>query len=64
MRNEAENVAELVASLKAQRGLSRAHFYLLNDNSTDQTFQLLQASIGTDPRFTVINGSELGAGWL
>jgi cellulose synthase/poly-beta-1,6-N-acetylglucosamine synthase-like glycosyltransferase len=64
MRNEAENVDELVASLKAQRGLSRAHFYLLNDNSTDQTFQLLQSSIGTDPRFTVINGAELGAGWL
>ena len=64
MRNEAENVAELVASLKAQRGLPNAHFYLLNDDSTDTTLALLHEEIGSDQRFTALNGQVLEAGWL
>ena len=40
MRNEAENVEGLVATLAAQEG--SFHFYLLDDNSEDQTFELLQ----------------------
>ena len=40
MRNEAENVEGLIATLAAQEG--SLHFYLLDDNSEDQTFELLQ----------------------
>ena len=40
MRNEAENVEGVVATLAAQEG--SLHFYLLDDNSEDQTFELLQ----------------------
>lgn len=62
MRNEAENVEGLIASLAAQDG--PFHFYLLNDNSEDATFDLLQRFTSDDPRFTVIQGAPLADGWI
>jgi glycosyltransferase involved in cell wall biosynthesis len=62
MRNEAENVEGLVATLADQEG--SFHFYMLNDNSEDQTWALLQRFTGNDPRFTIINGAELRDGWI
>jgi cellulose synthase/poly-beta-1,6-N-acetylglucosamine synthase-like glycosyltransferase len=62
MRNEAENVEGLVATLAAQEGLS--HFYLLDDNSEDQTFELLQRFTQADSRFTVIKGAVLNDKWI
>ena len=62
MRNEAENVEGLVATLAAQEGLF--HFYLLDDNSEDQTFELLQRFTGSDSRFTVIKGAVLKDKWI
>ena len=64
VRNEAENIVELVASLKAQVGISDLKFYFLNDNSEDETAELLRDAVSGDPRFAVINGSELPDGWL
>jgi cellulose synthase/poly-beta-1,6-N-acetylglucosamine synthase-like glycosyltransferase len=62
MRNEAENVEGLVASLSAQDGPS--HFYLLDDNSEDSTYELLQRFAAGDPRFTIIKGAPLADGWI
>jgi cellulose synthase/poly-beta-1,6-N-acetylglucosamine synthase-like glycosyltransferase len=62
MRNEAENVEGLVATLAAQEG--SFHFYLLDDNSEDQTFELLQRFTGADSRFTVIKGASLDTKWI
>jgi cellulose synthase/poly-beta-1,6-N-acetylglucosamine synthase-like glycosyltransferase len=62
MRNEAENVEGLVATLAAQEG--SFHFYLLDDNSEDQTFELLQQFTKADSRFTVIKGAVLKGKWI
>ena len=64
LRNEAENVAGLIETLKAQRGVDRAHFYLLNDNSEDETLELLERHTLGDSRFSIINGEPLPTGWL
>jgi cellulose synthase/poly-beta-1,6-N-acetylglucosamine synthase-like glycosyltransferase len=62
MRNEAENVEGLIATLAAQEG--SLHFYLLDDNSEDQTFELLQRFTQADSRFTVIKGAVLKDKWI
>lgn len=62
MRNEAENVEGVVATLAAQEG--SLHFYLLDDNSEDQTFELLQRFTQADSRFTVIKGAVLNDKWI
>jgi cellulose synthase/poly-beta-1,6-N-acetylglucosamine synthase-like glycosyltransferase len=62
IRNEAENVEGLVATLAAQEG--SFHFYLLDDNSEDQTFELLTRFTGSDSRFTVIQGAALDDKWI
>jgi cellulose synthase/poly-beta-1,6-N-acetylglucosamine synthase-like glycosyltransferase len=62
MRNEAENVEGVVATLAAQEG--SLHFYLLDDNSDDQTFELLQRFTQADSRFTVIGGAVLNDKWI
>ena len=62
MRNEAENVEGVIATLAAQEG--DLHFYLLDDNSEDQTYELLQRFTAGDPRFTVIQGAPLADGWI
>lgn len=62
MRNEAENIEGVVATLSAQDG--PFHFYLLDDNSEDLTFNLLQRFTAGDSRFTVIKGAVLADGWI
>ena len=62
MRNEAENVEGLVATLAAQSG--DLHFYLLDDNSEDSTFDLLHKFTAQDSRFTIIKGAPLADGWI
>ena len=62
MRNEAENVEGIVATLAAQEG--DFHFYLLDDNSEDQTLDLLQRFTAGSPRFTIITGTVLADGWI
>ena len=64
VRNEAENVVDLVASLKAQTGIPDLKFYFLDDNSEDETRVLLDREIAGDLRFTVISGEPLPDGWL
>ena len=62
MRNEAENVEGIISTLAAQEG--DLHFYLLDDNSEDQTLELLQRFTAGDGRFTVIKGTPLAEGWI
>ncbi|MCX6442855.1 MAG: glycosyltransferase [Actinobacteria bacterium] len=62
MRNEAENVEGLVATLAAQEG--SLHFYLLDDSSDDGTFELLTQFTSGDSRFTVIKGVALDSAWI
>ena len=62
MRNEAENVEGIISTLAAQEG--DLHFYLLDDNSEDQTLELLQRFTEGDGRFTVIKGTPLAEGWI
>lgn len=62
MRNEADNVEGIVSTLAAQEG--NLHFYLLDDNSDDHTYELLQRFTDGDARFTVIHGAPLAEGWI
>jgi len=62
LRNEAENVQDLISTLSEQIG--EFHFYLLDDNSEDQTFELLNKYTAGDCRFTVIKGAPLAQGWI
>jgi cellulose synthase/poly-beta-1,6-N-acetylglucosamine synthase-like glycosyltransferase len=62
MRNEGENIEGLVATLAAQEG--SFHFYLLDDNSEDQTYELLHRFTAGDSRFTVLKGAALDDKWI
>ena len=64
VRNEAANIVDLVASLKAQTGISDLKFYFLDDNSDDETLELLKREVDGDERFTISNGQPLPDGWL
>ena len=64
LRNESENVLELIEMLKNQSYEGEHHFYILDDNSTDDTYSLLSNAINEDNRFSVIRGSEPPAGWI
>jgi cellulose synthase/poly-beta-1,6-N-acetylglucosamine synthase-like glycosyltransferase len=62
LRNEAENIKDLVVTLSQQEG--DFHFYLLDDNSEDLTHELLNQYTKGDSRFTVIKGAPLAQGWI
>jgi cellulose synthase/poly-beta-1,6-N-acetylglucosamine synthase-like glycosyltransferase len=64
MRNEAENVADCIAAIKQQQGISNLHIIVVDDSSTDSTRELIHASISGDSRFSVIESPELRTGWL
>lgn len=64
LRNEAHNVDGLISALKDQSDAPHARFILLNDNSTDETYELLRKAIGEDHRFDLLMGHRLPDGWL
>ena len=64
VRNEATNIVELVDSLKAQTGISDLKFYFLDDNSEDETLELLKSEIATDQRFAITSGQSLPEDWF
>jgi glycosyltransferase involved in cell wall biosynthesis len=64
VRNEAMNIVELVDSLKAQTGITDLKFYFLDDNSEDDTLELLKREIAGDKRFSLSSGQLLPEGWL
>ena len=64
VRNECANIVDLVATLKDQKGISDLKFYFLDDDSEDDTAELLKREIAGDSRFSVTSGSALPEGWL
>ena len=57
MRNEAKNVSGAISSALNQNGSIK----VLNDFSTDQTLENLQAFL---PQIEILQGKELPKGWL
>ena len=64
MRNEQENVADCVAELMAQVNIHSLQVIIIDDQSTDNTAEILTKSIGNDSRFTVVSSTGPRAGWL
>ena len=64
VRNEAENIAELIACLENQIGIATLSFHFLDDNSSDSTYALISEKIKGDPRFRLSSGKPLKDGWL
>ena len=64
VRNEAENIADLVKSLTAQTHLSNLEILFVNDSSTDTTFEKLQAAQASGAPLRVINAPALPDGWM
>lgn len=62
-RNEERNILTLLESLKSQ-DYQQIEVIILDDNSTDSTFQLCEIYCMSDPRFNVIEGKTLEPGWL
>ena len=64
LRNEANNVGELVASLRDQENLTQVEFLLLDDNSEDDTLALLQQHVSGLSNFQILSGTALPQGWI
>ena len=64
LRNEEENAVSIIETLIAQEKLSNVEFLILNDNSTDKTFELIKSSARGDSRFKIMQGKALPDGWL
>lgn len=64
LRNEANNVIELIENLRSQHSLTNVEFILLDDNSDDSTFDLVSTAIEKRPNFRLIQGEPLPSGWI
>lgn len=64
LRNESENIVELIETLRNQKHLSDVEFLLLDDSSEDDTLTLLKQSCQGLDNFSVLSGSPLPQGWI
>ena len=64
VRNEAENIAELIDSLTKQSHLSSLEIIFIDDSSTDSTSKLLKTALAEGAPIKVVNAPALPAGWL
>jgi glycosyltransferase involved in cell wall biosynthesis len=64
VRNEAENIADLVLSLQAQQHLSRIEVIFIDDSSTDETAEKLQEAKDGGAQIKVVNAPELPSDWM
>jgi glycosyltransferase involved in cell wall biosynthesis len=64
VRNEAENIADLVLSLQAQQFLVKPEIIFINDSSTDETLEKLQQATLGGAQIKVVNAPSLPSGWL
>ena len=62
-RDEEDNILKLLESIKNQ-DYSHYQVIILDDNSSDGTFNVCEEFCSTDSRFTVVKGKELPEGWL
>ena len=64
VRNEEENIADLVLSLQAQQFINKPEIIFINDSSTDDTADKLQEAQDGGAQIKVINAPELPDSWL
>lgn len=62
-RNEAENILELLVSIRNQ-DYTDYEVIVLDDNSSDNTLGLVEKFCLNNPKFSVISGKELPPNWL
>ena len=63
VRNEEKNILTLLRSIEKQN-YSNYEVIIIDDSSTDNTYNVSQSFTAGHPRFTVIKGKELPIGWL
>ncbi len=64
VRDEATRVGACLASILEQVQLPQLEILVLDDRSTDDTAQVVQAAAASDPRVRLLSGDEPGPGWL
>jgi glycosyltransferase involved in cell wall biosynthesis len=64
LRNEAENISGLVSSLLSQNSLTNVEYLFLNDNSEDNSFELLTSALSDHTNAKIIQGSSMPPGWI
>jgi len=64
VRNEAENIVELIDSLTKQSHLSSLEIIFIDDSSTDSTNNLLKTALSEGAPIKIMNAPELPDGWL
>jgi cellulose synthase/poly-beta-1,6-N-acetylglucosamine synthase-like glycosyltransferase len=62
-RNEQDKIVNLLESIY-QQDYPHHEVIVYDDESTDETYQICSGFAESHPRFSVIKGSELPAGWL
>ncbi|MBF0660052.1 glycosyltransferase [Rhodococcus sp. (in: high G+C Gram-positive bacteria)] len=56
-RDEAPRIASVIADLREQRGVPRLRVLVLDDDSSDGTFEIARRAADSDPRITVVRSS-------
>jgi len=64
VRNEAENIVELIDCLTKQSHLSSLEIIFIDDSSTDSTNKLLETSLSEGAPIKIVNAPALPHGWL
>jgi cellulose synthase/poly-beta-1,6-N-acetylglucosamine synthase-like glycosyltransferase len=64
MRNEELNAQDCVAGLMSQINLKKLQVIIIDDQSTDNTAEVLAKAIGGDTRFSVVRTEGPQSGWL
>ena len=63
VRDEARRLEPCLRSLLAQTGVPALQVFVLDDQSTDGTRDVVRRVVGDDPRVCVLNGAPLPDGW-
>jgi len=64
VRNEAENIVELIDCLTKQSHLSSLEIIFIDDSSTDSTNKLLKTAVSEGAPIKIVSAPELPNGWL
>ena len=64
VRNEAENIVELIDCLTKQSHLSSLEIIFIDDSSTDSTNKLLKTAVSEGAPIKIVSAPQLPNGWL